>query len=98
MIRHVVMFRWKATFTDEIRQKWVEGLDAMIGNIPGMISLVHGADVLKTASSWDHVIIADFVSVDDLKAYNYHPLHEVIKPYSLPNVEELAYVDFEIDA
>ncbi|GAA2033649.1 Dabb family protein [Yaniella flava] len=96
MIRHIVMFRWKASFTDDIRQQWVRGLEGMIGNIPGMIQLVHGADILKTERSWDHVIIADFESARALEIYNTHPLHEAIKPYSLPNVEDLAYVDFEI--
>lgn len=97
MIRHIVFFRWKPSFTPEIREQWITGLEAMIGNIPGMISLTHGADVLKTDKSWDHAIIADFESVADLETYNTHPLHEAIKPFSLPNVEEIAYVDFEID-
>lgn len=97
MIRHVVMFRFSDSFTSEIRQKWLEGLEKMRGNIPGMISLVHGSDVLHTDKSWDHVIIADFENKEDIDIYNTHPLHEAIKPYSLPNVEQLAYVDFEIE-
>lgn len=97
MIRHVVFFRWKPSFTPEIRDQWIAGLEAMIGKIPGMINLTHGADILKTEKSWDHVIIADFESLDDLETYNTHPLHEAIKPFSLPNVEEIAYVDLEVD-
>ena len=97
MIRHVVMFRWKDTFTPEIRQAWLEGLDRMRGNIPGMVALVHGQDVMHTERSWDHVLIADFETREDLAVYNTHPLHEAIKPYSLPNVKDLAYVDLELD-
>ncbi|RSZ63451.1 Dabb family protein [Corynebacterium hylobatis] len=96
MIRHVLMFRWKDSFTPDIRAKWLEGLEAMRGQIPGMLSLTHGHDVLHTGKSWDHVLIVDFESLEDLDTYNTHPLHEAIKPYSLPNVEELAYVDFEL--
>lgn len=96
MIRHVVMFRFADTFTDEIRSEWVSGLERIKGNIPGMVSLSHGPDLLSTEHSWDHVIIADFESVEDIEVYNTHPLHEAIKPLSLPNVEELAYVDFEV--
>lgn len=97
MLRHIVLFKWKPSFTAEIRAKWIAGLEAMKGNIPGMIRLVHGSDVLATDKSWDHAIIADFVSTDDLQTYNTHPLHEAIKPYSLPNVEDIAYVDMHLD-
>lgn len=96
MLRHIVFFKWKASFTDDIRQKWIEGLEAMIGNIPGMIRLEHGADILNTDQSWDHVIIADFESRTALETYNTHPLHEAIKPYSLPNVDDIAYVDMQL--
>ena len=97
MIRHIVMFRWKDSFTDEIRAGWITGLELLEGNIPGLLSLVHGPDVLKTDRSWDHVIVADFQDRNALAVYNTHPLHEAIKPYSLPNVQDLAYVDLELD-
>ena len=97
MIRHIVMFRWKDSFTDEIRAGWITGLELLEGNIPGLLSLVHGPDILKTDRSWDHVIVADFQDRNALAVYNTHPLHEAIKPYSLPNVQDLAYVDLELD-
>lgn len=98
MIRHVLMIRWKASFTNDLRDKWVTGLEQMRGNIPGLLNLSHGRDVLHTDKSWDHVIIADFRTAEDINTYNTHPLHEAIKPYSLPNAAELAYVDFEVPA
>lgn len=97
MIRHIVMFRFTEGFTPQIRERWIAGLEAMKGNIPGMLRLEHGPDVMKTERSWDHVIVADFRSRDDLAVYNTHPLHEAIKPLSLPNVADLAYVDFTLD-
>jgi hypothetical protein len=97
MLRHIVLFKWKPSFTDDIRAQWITGLNAMIDNIPGMIRLVHGPDVLANDKSWDHAIIADFESADALQIYNTHPLHEAIKPYSLPNVEDIAYVDFQLE-
>ncbi|MCW4466444.1 Dabb family protein [Glutamicibacter sp. MNS18] len=97
MIRHIVMFRFSASFTEGIREQWITGLEAMKGNIPGMLNLEHGPDVMGTERSWDHVIVADFATKDDIAVYNTHPLHEAIKPFSLPNVEDLAYVDFEME-
>ncbi|WP_417373802.1 Dabb family protein [Glutamicibacter protophormiae] len=98
MIRHIVMFRFSEGFTPQIRERWIAGLEAMKGSIPGMLNLVHGPDVMKTDRSWDHVIVADFHSASDIAVYNTHPLHEAIKPLSLPNVLDLAYVDFELDS
>lgn len=97
MIRHIVMFRWQESFTPEIRAAWIAGLEQMRGRIPGILRLVHGPDVLRTDRSWDHVIMADFATREDLAVYSTHPLHEAIKPYSLPNVRELAYVDLELE-
>lgn len=98
MIRHTVMFRWKDSFTEDIRARWITGLDQLQGNIPGLLALQHGPDVLRTDKSWDHVIIADFEDRDALAVYNTHPAHEAIKPFSLPNVRDLAYVDLDLPA
>ncbi|WP_432560407.1 Dabb family protein [Granulicoccus sp. GXG6511] len=96
MIRHVVMFKWAPTFTPEIKQRWISGLDRLEGNIPGLLKLSHGTDVLGAGRSWDHAIVADFESLAAVAVYDTHPLHEAIKPLSLPNVEVIAAVDFEL--
>lgn len=98
MIRHIVMFRWKDSFTDSIREQWITGLEQLAGNIPGLLALEHGPDVMKTEKSWDHVIIADFVDKAALETYNTHPLHEAIKTFSLPNVQDLAYIDLDLSS
>ena len=95
MIRHIVMFKWKNSFTERIRSQWIAGLEKLQGRIPGLLELQHGQDIMRTDRSWDHVIIADFEDQNALNTYNTHPLHEAIKPFSLPNVQEIAYVDLE---
>ena len=96
MIRHVVLFKWAPTFTPDIKQQWIEGLDKLEGNIPGLLKLTHGPDVVKASRSWDHAIVADFEKLEDIAVYDTHPLHEAIKPFSLPNVDVIAAVDFEL--
>lgn len=96
MIRHVVLFKWAPTFTPEIKQQWIEGLEKLEGNISGLIKLTHGEDVMHAARSWDHVIVADFESLEAITVYDTHPLHENIKPLSLPNIDDIAAVDFEL--
>jgi hypothetical protein len=96
MIRHAVLFKFKPDFPAEQREAWTAGLDRMRGNIPGLIALTHGPDVIRSERAFDYAIVADFESVADIEVYNTHPLHEPLKKYSFPNSEQIIYVDFEI--
>jgi hypothetical protein len=97
MIRHTVLFKFKPDFPTGDKQAWTAGLDRMKGNIPGMLSLDHGPDVLGTDRSFDYAIVADFRSTSDIEVYNTHPLHEPLKAYSFPNSEQIISVDFETE-
>lgn len=97
MIRHTVLFKFKTDFPEVDRQAWIRGLDAMRGNIPGMESLTHGADVMGAERSFDYAIVADFHTVEDISVYNTHPLHEPLKQYSFPNSEQILAVDFLLE-
>ncbi|WP_411732881.1 Dabb family protein [Paeniglutamicibacter sp.] len=98
MIRHTVLFKFKTDFPETDRQAWIQGLDAMRGNIPGMESLTHGADVMGAERSFDYAIVADFHTVEDIGVYNTHPLHEPLKQYSFPNSEQILAVDFHLES
>jgi hypothetical protein len=96
MIRHAVLFRFKPDFPPADRQAWIDGLNRMDGNIPGLLRLTHGPDVMGSERSFDYAIVADFASVDDVAVYNTHPLHEPLKKYSFPNSEQILSVDFHL--
>ena len=96
MIRHTVLFKFKPDFPPADRQAWTAGLDRIAGNIPGLLSLTHGADVLGQERSFDYAIVADFERLEDLAVYNTHPLHEPLKAYSFPNSEQILSVDFRL--
>ncbi|PRB36702.1 stress protein [Arthrobacter sp. MYb23] len=96
MIRHAVLFKFKPDFPAADKAAWIEGLNRMKGNIPGLLSLTHGADVLQHDRSFDYAIVADFNAVEDLDVYNTHPLHEPLKKYSFPNSEQIIAVDFPL--
>ncbi|GAP56458.1 Dabb family protein [Arthrobacter sp. 92] len=98
MIRHAVLFKFKPDFPAADKQAWIEGLDRMAGNIPGMLNLTHGPDVLNTERSFDYAIVADFDNVEDIAVYNTHPLHEPLKAYSFPNSQQILSVDFHLGA
>ncbi|MCQ9166013.1 MULTISPECIES: Dabb family protein [unclassified Arthrobacter] len=98
MIRHTVLFKFKADFPAADKRAWTTGLDRLRGNIPGMRTFTHGADVVGSGRAFDYAIVADFDTVDDIAAYNTHPLHEPLKDYSFPNSEQILSVDFHLDA
>ncbi|MFD1213981.1 Dabb family protein [Arthrobacter sp. GCM10027362] len=96
MIRHTVLFKFKPGFPPADKQAWIEGLDRMAGNIPGLLSLTHGPDMLGRERSFDYAIVADFERLEDIAGYNTHPLHEPLKAYSFPNSEQILSVDFQL--
>ncbi|SDW56345.1 Stress responsive A/B Barrel Domain [Arthrobacter sp. cf158] len=96
MIRHAVLFKFKPDFPPADKAAWIAGLNRMDGNIPGLLKLTHGADVLQHRRSFDYAIVADFASAEDIEVYNTHPLHEPLKVYSFPNSEQIIAVDFPL--
>lgn len=96
MIRHTVLFKFKPDFPPMDKAAWIEGLNRMEGNIPGLLKLTHGPDILQQGRSFDYAIVADFNAVEDIEAYNTHPLHEPLKKYSFPNSEQIIAVDFPL--
>ena len=78
MIRHIVMFKIKDEFRDEIPQL-VKNFYGMKGKIEGMVSLEAGADFLHSDRSYDVALITEFVSREALDAYQSHPVHLPVK-------------------
>ena len=78
MIRHIVMFKIKDEFKDEIPQL-VKNFYGMKGKIEGMLDLEAGADFLHSERSYDVALITEFESREALEAYQTHPVHLPVK-------------------
>ena len=59
MIRHIVLFKIKDEFRDEIPQL-VKNFEGMRGRIEGMTELQAGADILHSDRSFDLALITVF--------------------------------------
>ena len=68
MIRHIVMFKIKDEFKDEIPQL-VKNFYGMKGKIEGMVSLEAGADFLHSERSYDLALITEFETREAFDAY-----------------------------
>ena len=78
MIRHIVMFRIKEEFREEIPQL-VRNFYGMKGKIEGMVHLEAGADFLHSERSYDLALITEFDSREAFEAYQNHPVHLPVK-------------------
>jgi hypothetical protein len=96
MIRHVVMFKLKPGVSEAQRDEWLE----MSRRVHERIDLVRaysiGEDLLHLPRSYDVAVVADFDSLDDVRAYADDPAHLSAVELSRSLSEHIASVDFEL--
>lgn len=78
MIRHIVMFKIKEEYKEEIPQL-VENFRGMKGRIEGMLDLEAGADILGSERSYDLALVTLFENREAFDAYQTHPVHLPVK-------------------
>jgi hypothetical protein len=94
MITHVVLFKLK----DASQQSVEEAKDVLLGmkgKIPLIRHLEVGMDVLHSERSYDIALITRFDSMDDLNAYQIHPIHLEVAKYINSVKEASIAVDYE---
>ena len=93
MITHVVLFKLKDP-SPVILAKTKEVLLNMKGKIPQLLDIVVGIDLLRSARSYDLALITKFSSVEELKTYIEHPVHQDVLAYMATVRESSICVDF----
>ena len=94
MIRHVVMWKFNKADKEKNMQKFMNMLNALNGEIPEIISMTVGTDILS--SDWDMALVADFNSLDAMDAYKVHPKHKKVLEFGKAVISDRCAVDFEI--
>ncbi|WP_158861961.1 Dabb family protein [Leifsonia sp. AG29] len=97
-IRHVVS--WKLATTDaEERAQHAAGIKLGLESLPAVIPQIRFLQVGVNAlagDNFDVVLISDFDSDDDLRAYVEHPAHAEVASYIRSVVAGRAAVDYEV--
>jgi Stress responsive A/B Barrel Domain len=97
MIRHVVMFTWKAQATPEQKHRALTELRALPALMTGMRAYQAGPDAGLTPGNFDLAVVADFEDVASYLAYRDHPAHRAVVEESIrPIRQDRASVQFEI--
>lgn len=65
------------------------------GKISQLRYLEVGTDVLHSERSYDIALIAKFDSMEDLQAYQVHPIHLEVAKYIMSESQSAIAVDFE---
>ena len=100
MIRHVVMWKFKENAEGKTKEENMaivtEKLYALLPVISELKKMEIGADISHTEMSMDLMLLTEFDSVADMKAYAVHPAHVAVSTYVRKVVESRVVLDAEI--
>jgi hypothetical protein len=93
VITHIVTFKFSAP-TDADLAEGKARLDALVGKVPSLRSMLVGINVVDSARAHDLGLVATFDDLDGLQAYQVHPDHEAAAAWLRSKSETIASVDF----
>ncbi len=73
MLRHIVMWTLKDENKSASAQTIKEKLEALQGQVPGLVNVEVGIDLGSIESNYDVVLISDFDNEEALSAYQNTP-------------------------
>lgn len=95
MIKHIVLFKLKDRSSENVARA-AQVLRDMEGKIEVLRSIEVGTDVLHSERSYDIALTTGFDSMDDLQAYQVHPVHQKVIEYMTSVRESSVSVDYDI--
>ncbi len=94
MIKHIVMWRFKEGEQDNMLL-FRDKLLALKGKIPEIKAMEVGININPSDRSYDAVLVSEFESMEDLKAYSTNPLHVEVSDFCKSIRTESASCDYE---
>ena len=92
----MVMFKLRPDVSPAQRDEWLEISRRVHGEIELVRAYSIGEDLLHLPRSYDVAVVADFDSLEDVRAYADHPSHLTAVDLSRSLSEHIASVDFEL--
>lgn len=100
MIKHIVFWKLKDEANGLSKQKNAQAikqkLEALKGQIEGLIDIEVGFDFLQSPESADVVLYSTFTDKAALDFYQQHPLHKAVMPFIGEARSERRVVDYEV--
>lgn len=96
MIKHIVVWRLRKEPSLRANAERVKSLlEGMAGQIPGLLEIEVGINVLEDANAGDVVLYSEFTDRAALLGYQSHPVHEAVKPAIRELTIERRVVDYD---
>lgn len=92
MLKHVVAWQLKEENKEENLQKMKAMLEALVGKIDVIRSLMFGIN--ENGGEYDAVLLVDFDNEADLKTYDTHPEHMEVRKFIRGVIESRMSADF----
>lgn len=99
MVYHIVMWKFKPeveeTRKPELKKAMKEHLKALVGKVPGLLSLEF-VDAPLASSTHDIALVSVLEKPEDIAVYGQHPAHvAAADTYVRPYVTERACLDYQ---
>ena len=95
MLKHVVLFKFKAETTAADIDKLATGLGALPEIIVEIREFVFGRDVVRSERSYDFGLVSSFDDRVALDAYAVHPDHQLVVAHVKQICSSVVAIDFE---
>ncbi len=97
MVKHIILWTLKPEYnTPEVKRGMKEGLEALVGVVPGLLEMQVEISPLASANA-DVMLYSVLESEQALKDYAVHPAHvEVADTLVRPYTATRACMDFEV--
>ena len=97
MVKHIILWKLKDEYNNsDIKQGIKDGLEGLIGKIPGLVEISVQTDSLESSNA-DVMLYSVFENEVALKEYATHPEHVfVANTFVRPFTETRLCLDFEV--
>ena len=95
MIRHVVLYKFHVSLSEEQRQDAINVLHAMGQSIPEVREWSIGKQVLPSSTAYDLAQVSSFENVEALERYRNNPNHIRTKKL-MGEIADMIVVDYEV--
>lgn len=93
MLVHMVMFRVKEAFAEDLAQ-FMDDVRALEGRVPSLRSIEIGRNIVESERAYDVGLIARFDDIAGMEAYQVHPEHVKLLDRIRPVTTSAVAVDF----
>ncbi len=96
MIRHIVLFKFRSATTDQEKDDLIQKLQALTGQVEGIVQLEIHRDILHTEDSFDLGLFITLVDQASLQLYGASSERQATSAYARSLCDQVVLFDYEV--